>query len=72
MITFNHPDYGQIVVGKPQATEDGQNYSCEVNANGRGMPIFGVTPLDALENAVKIARAFAPIKDGDPAGWQVS
>lgn len=72
MLDLTHPEYGAIVIRKPEATADGQNYACEMKVNGIGGPIFGVTPLDALENAVKAARGFAPIRDGDPAGWQVS
>lgn len=72
MLILDHPEHGHITIGKPEATPDGQNYACEMKANGIGGPIFGVTPLDALGNAVTAARAFAPSRDDDPAGWRVS
>ena len=72
MLTLDHPEYGRIVISKPEPTADGKDHTCSVTCNGVGGSITGVTPLDALENAVKTARAFAPIRDDDPNGWQVS
>lgn len=72
MLILDHPEYGHIQIQKPEVTQDGQNYTCVLLVNGIGGPVFGVTPLDALENAVRGARGFAPIRDDDPTGWKVS
>lgn len=73
MLTLDHPELGKIVIGRPQATDDGQNFVVALRPpEGATQQIVGVTPLDALENAVKVARAFLPIRDDDPKGWQVS
>jgi hypothetical protein len=50
----------RITIGKPTATDDGQNFSCALQLEGmRSMPVFGVTPLDALENAMTAAKGSA-------------
>jgi len=48
-----------FTIGKPEPTQDG-NYACTIELPDlKPSPIFGVTPIDAMENALGIAKASA-------------
>lgn len=59
----------RITIGKP--TPEGADYTCLVSIDGGPEhPVFGVTPLDTLENALTLAKASA--SRYTPTGWRVS
>lgn len=61
---------GRISIGKPALTPEG-SYACTLELEDmKGGPIFGATPLDALENALTVAKASASRVKGQ-ATWRV-
>lgn len=47
-----------FVIGKP--AQEGQDFACALSLNGGpSHPVFGVTPIDALENALTAIKGAA-------------
>jgi hypothetical protein len=68
---FEHPKHGRFTLSAPEPTDDG-NHMCVATVNGVGGPVYGVSPLGALENAITFMRAMYPLGEEDNQGWSIS